>query len=327
VIATALAFACVVSAASAMEVKDVIKLSKLQLEDEVIMAQIRAKRATFTLSTEQIVQLKKEGVSDRLIKFMIETAETYPAKPAEKKAATETKPAEKKSEAAGEKKKEAQPKEEATAGGVGSLVLENLDSKSYSVQVDAEHGRIFYWIAVSSEGRDVLPAKSSLVYRISAGSYALRWVGGSAAHTVKVIAGKTSRAVLTRVDTEQVEAVYLSIYEDGVRRGGGRLKKLEDKSAAASTAIAAPAATTVVEKHYYHSTPQTAYVVTEPAPRYHYRSRYYSRRYYHYPSIGFAYGWKRGKSRYIIGLSSRGGLGFTYGRKLGRGGYAISLGW
>ncbi len=343
--ALTLTIVCGFASANAMEVKDVVKLSKLKLEDEVIMAQIKAKKARFTLTTEQIVQLKKDGVSNRLIKYMIETGSA--SKPAGREAAEEA-PATK-TEAPAEKKIEEAAKqpekiEKQPADGLGTLVLENLDDQPYSIQFDAKNGRIFFWRGTDAAGRSPVPANTSLVYRVAPRSYMLRWVGEIAAYSVTVTAGKKSRAVLTRTTTDGTETVKLNTYEDGVRRGGGKLVTLAEASPAESKPIALPATTAATEKHYYYATPQpattTTYVVERP--RSHCYSNYCSRgqyhpgcrfhRYYRYrrtcsPNIGFVYGWKRGKSRYAVGLSSSGAVGFSYGRKVGRGRYAIGIGW
>jgi hypothetical protein len=344
------------STAGAMEVKDVVKLSKLQLDAEVIIAQIKAKKARFSLTTDQIVSLKKQGVSDRVIKHMIETgaktsaktnAKVEPAKTTKPKASaakTEKKPAaEKTPPVAKTETAKKTATEKKPADGKGTLTLENLDSRDYSIQFDAKNKRIFYWNGSEALGRSKMPADTSMIYRVAPGTYKLRWVGEIPVYSVRVVAGKGSRASLTRTEKDGVETVSLSVYEDGARRGGGRLVILADSPPAESTQTSAPATPAVVEKHYYHSTPQpaTTYVVTRHPQ--HCYSNYCSRGYYHAgcpfhsryrryrrnhtPTIGFIYGWKRGKSRYAIGINSYGDVGFSYGRKVGRGRYAIGIGW
>lgn len=54
---------------------DIIKLSKLQLGDEVILAKIKqAQRVAFDLTTDGLVQLKQAAVSGRVISAMLERA-------------------------------------------------------------------------------------------------------------------------------------------------------------------------------------------------------------------------------------------------------------
>ncbi len=343
ILVLSLAVGAAVSTAGAMEVKDVVKLSKLQLEPEVIIAQIKAKKAVFALTTDQIVLLKKEGVSDRVIKHMIETGAKSSATETTKPKASVAEKAQ--PSAASETPPKAPTEEKAAtaeqpADGKGALTLENLDSREYSIQFDAKNKRIFYWQGSAAVGRSLMPANTSMAYRVDPGTYKLRWVGEIPVYSVRVVAGKSSRATLTRTEEDGVETISLSVYEDGARRGGGRLVILADRSPAQSTHTSAPATPAVVEKHYYHSAPQpaTAYVVTRHPEHcysnycckgyYHSDCPFHQRyRRYHAPTIGLIYGWKRGKSKYAIGVNSHGGVGFTYGRKVGHGRYTIGIGW
>ena len=52
---------------------DVKKMTKAGLSDQVIISQIDATRSTFYLSSADIIDLKKAGVSQRVINHMIET--------------------------------------------------------------------------------------------------------------------------------------------------------------------------------------------------------------------------------------------------------------
>jgi hypothetical protein len=58
-----------------MTVADVLRLLKVHIGEEVIIEQIDATRSIFTLSTEDLVELKKAGASDRLLRVMIRTGE------------------------------------------------------------------------------------------------------------------------------------------------------------------------------------------------------------------------------------------------------------
>jgi hypothetical protein len=225
-------------------------------------------------------------------------------------------------------------------GKAGTLVVENLDSREYSLQFDAVNRRIFFWSGMQAVGRSLLPANGSRAYSVAPGSYSLRWVGELEVYTLQVQPGRISRAVLARTSGDGLESLNIATYQDGRRRGGGRLVTMATPSPAANSQDPAPGAATVVEKHHHYYAPvpetTTTYVVQEPCyphwrrhgsfrhhgyRSYHYRSRYCA------PTLGFAYGWKRGKSRYAIGLNSCGGIGFSYGRKVGRGSYLFSVGW
>lgn len=93
-----------VASKTAMTAEDVARLTKAGVSDEVILAQIRAKHASFDLSVDQLVALKSAGVSDAVIRTMTnattsqaavtQAAVTKPAatKPAATRAAV-TKPA------------------------------------------------------------------------------------------------------------------------------------------------------------------------------------------------------------------------------------------
>jgi hypothetical protein len=58
---------------NAVTVNDVIALSKANAGDEVIIAQIQATRSVFTLSNQDIIDLKNAGVSEKVIAAMIKT--------------------------------------------------------------------------------------------------------------------------------------------------------------------------------------------------------------------------------------------------------------
>jgi len=300
------------AAALALESDDVVRMTKAKVGDEVIIAQMQAAKARFALTADEIVRLKKEGVSDAVLKAMIESAKAEPRKEAPAEAAE-------------------RPAAKPEAAEAGTLILENLDSRDYSVQVDPEHRNIFYYLASGAEGREPLPARSSQVYRLAAGVYRLTWVGGPDSHLVKVLPGKESRAALTRTSGEGFEAVYLSLFEDGDRRGGGKLMTLADRAPVqASEPQQSPASARIVEKHYYtapaqQSCYQPAYTAYSP---YYYDPgyRYYGTRYtWGYPT--FSYAWARGRNSYAVGWGPYGDLGFSWHRRLGHSGFSLGWGW
>ncbi len=61
-----------------MSIDDVIALTKDSLSDAVIISQIKATRSYFSLTTEDILTLKKTGVSEKVISAMIKTGEQQP---------------------------------------------------------------------------------------------------------------------------------------------------------------------------------------------------------------------------------------------------------
>ncbi|MGA2137861.1 MAG: hypothetical protein ABSH14_03265 [Verrucomicrobiia bacterium] len=52
---------------------DVISMVKAGLTDEDIMRRIDATRTVFRLSSDDVIRLRNEGISDRLVSFMLDT--------------------------------------------------------------------------------------------------------------------------------------------------------------------------------------------------------------------------------------------------------------
>jgi hypothetical protein len=52
---------------------DVISMVRAGLSDEEIMRRIDATRTVFRLSSDDVMRLRNEGVSDRLVNFMLDT--------------------------------------------------------------------------------------------------------------------------------------------------------------------------------------------------------------------------------------------------------------
>lgn len=60
------------AAAQSISVDQIVQLSQLKLGDEAIIAKIKAEGATFTLSTDQMIDLRQKGVSSAVIAAMLE---------------------------------------------------------------------------------------------------------------------------------------------------------------------------------------------------------------------------------------------------------------
>jgi|GEM_PF-4164812 hypothetical protein len=56
-----------------MSVDDVISLSKIDLDSDIIILQLESTYSKFRLDTQEILRLKTAGVDDEIIKYMIET--------------------------------------------------------------------------------------------------------------------------------------------------------------------------------------------------------------------------------------------------------------
>jgi hypothetical protein len=56
---------------------DIVSMTKLGLTDEDIMRRIDATRTVFRLSSEDVVRLRNEGVSDRVVNYMLDSYTRY----------------------------------------------------------------------------------------------------------------------------------------------------------------------------------------------------------------------------------------------------------
>ncbi len=72
--------------------RDVIRLAQAKLSDDLIIAKIKKSVTNFDLSTDGLLQLKNAGVSDRVLKVMMEPA-SEPDSPTQNTTATPTQPA------------------------------------------------------------------------------------------------------------------------------------------------------------------------------------------------------------------------------------------
>ena len=52
---------------------DIISMVKMSVPDDEIMRRIDETRSVFRLSSEDVVRLRNEGLSDRLVSFMLDT--------------------------------------------------------------------------------------------------------------------------------------------------------------------------------------------------------------------------------------------------------------
>lgn len=59
-----------------LDVSDIEALSRNGIEDDVIIDQIKSTKSVFHLSSDQILDLKNQGVSQKVIDYMIRTGES-----------------------------------------------------------------------------------------------------------------------------------------------------------------------------------------------------------------------------------------------------------
>jgi hypothetical protein len=76
-------FALVIAAsrAEAVTIRDIIALSNAGLSDEILSAVIDADRTIFTLDAEQILELRRAGVSDAVLLKMVRSRREFDAPP------------------------------------------------------------------------------------------------------------------------------------------------------------------------------------------------------------------------------------------------------
>ncbi len=83
----AIHLACVPASASAQQpdrfregrltIEDVVKLSQTGLSEDLILTKIKKNGKAFDLSTDELLELKKVGVSDNVIKFLLDPTQPY----------------------------------------------------------------------------------------------------------------------------------------------------------------------------------------------------------------------------------------------------------
>ncbi len=64
-----------------LTVEEVVKLSKAGFSEEVIITRIKKNAKAFDLSTDELVELRKTGVSDSIIKFLLDPSQPYTPPP------------------------------------------------------------------------------------------------------------------------------------------------------------------------------------------------------------------------------------------------------
>lgn len=313
---------------------DIISLTQKGVGEEVLMATVENSKGTFELTTADIIKLKENKVPDKVVAAMIKhrpgARAVDAAVAAQPRAAAPLAP-------------------RAAAAGDGVLNIENLDDKTWSYMYEPEAATI--WISRgNNNGRGNLEPHGGLSLRMPAGTYAVRYNGRNEGANVTVNADDKSLIMLTRVETAQLEALYVTVFEKGERKSGGRLVTLRENGGKKSTYnddsddIDSAPATRVVERERYVDAPSTTVVYRDAPsviysgyyPSYSYYGGYASPRYYgssyyggyyaprYYGSYGYRGGYGHyghghshhhhgsyyGGSRY--GYSSGGSFGFGY---------------
>lgn len=307
-------------------VDDVVTLAQKNLGDDVLLATVEGSGKPFNLKADDILRLKEAKVSDKVIAAMIRhrqgavAAPVAPAAPAvpAAPAAPEVPAAPAKVELP-----------VVGAAAVGILNIENLDEKVWSYRFEPDTQTI--WISTSAnDGRGNIQAHGGVSIRLAAGAYNVRYNGQDRGQKVSVFEGDKSLLMLSRVETAEVEALYVSVFERGDRKASGRLVTLRENAAPREDNVIrkSSAANQPVIQHVVEAPTQVIYresptiVYSEPSVIYtsggYYGGGYYGGGYYG-SSYGSNYCYP---SSSYIGLSFGGrnyGGGVYYGGSYGRG--------
>jgi hypothetical protein len=302
---------------SAETIDDILTLAQKGMGEEVLLATVERSKGSFNLSAADILKLKDAKVPDKVIAAMIRhkgaAGEAAVAMPRELPPALP---------------KEDQPvlkyANDREAPAEGTLNIENVDEKVWSYSYEPEAKTIWISTAVSG-GRGNLKANGGVTIRFSAGTYKVRYNGEETGPAVTIFAGEKSSLLLTRVDTAELEALYVTIFERGQRKAGERIAVLR-QSAPARTSKKDSAQRyededapqeRIVERERVVEAPTTTIIYRDayvPPPVMYY-PRYYtpSYPYYYYPSRGylnFGFQGHSGHSGYRSGFSI--GIGGRY---------------
>ena len=198
-----------VSVFAAESAEEVISMAQKGIGEDVLIAAIENSKSSFNLTTADIIKMKESKVPDRVVAAMIKHRPGA-------KAADVAQP------------KAAAPR--ANAGADGVLNIENLDDKIWSYMYEPDAQTI--WISRgTSNGRGNLEPHGGLSLRMPAGTYSVRYNGRDNGQSVTVHADDKSLLMLTRVETAQLEALYVTVFERGERKSGGRLVTLRENPA------------------------------------------------------------------------------------------------
>jgi hypothetical protein len=308
--------ACCAIAATAFTTRaetidDIVTLAQRNVGEDVLLATVNNARNDFTLTAPDIIKLKNAQVPNSVITAMLKHhGAAVAAAPAPAPAAPALAPAQAPVAAA--------PLAEAprtAIAGEGTLDIENLDDRAWSYRYEPAVKTI--WIVPAAvERRGMIGANAHVSLRMNADTYLVRYSGQTNGATVVVNGNQKSQVLLTRVNTEQLEALYASVFENGEKRNGGRLVVLRENSAPAvrRDSQATPPSTEYVQPPtIVQSVPQTTVIYEDPVyvgpPPVVYAPRYYRYApYYYYPRNTVNFGYFHGGHHSGVGL----GLGFGF---------------
>lgn len=299
----ALVFA-LAGAAHAQSVDDVIKLTKEGIGEDVIVTMVQKAEKGFDLKAEDVINLKKAGVSEKVIAAMLKNKAGAPAAPAAPAPGTDV------AAPAAEMPPAAAP---AAAEGEGQLNLENVDNKAWAYRFDTAAKTL--WVQpVQGTGQRLLNAHGGLSLAAPAGTYEVRYAGEGSGSSFTVHANGKTLLLVSRVETIDFEGLYVSVFEKGERKGGGRLAVLRQTRSAPREKEEGSEAkyeyrqpqSTVVDQAPVYVQPQPTVIYRQPTYVYPYYYNCHPYYYYPYNSLNFGYGRYGRRSGWSVGV----GIGF-----------------
>jgi len=303
---------------------DIVSMANKGVGEEIILATVGRSRTSFNLSAQDIVKLKEQKVPDKVVMAMLRHKGAAPAAVAAEQA-PEVRVAPK-----------AAPVQ--TAGATGILNIENLDDRTWSYRFDPATRTI--WISpASADGQGNVEPKGGLNLRMPAGSFDVVYNGQTAGQPVTVFGDDASLITLSRVQTKDLEALYVTVFERGERKASGKLATLRSGGGVERRRVEAgndePIRERIVERERVVEVPSTTYVYRDAPtviysgsyypsydyPRY-YSSGYYAPRYYsggYYGGHSHHGHYRGGSSANFgyshVGRSSSFGIGIGVGRR------------
>lgn len=296
------------NAARAETTAEIVKLAEKGIGEDVLLAAIERSDKGFSLSADDIIKLKQANVPDKVIAAMLRKKPAAGAAPAAALAQGEA------TEVRIEK-----------AGETGTLNIENVDDRTWSYRFDMTSHVL--WISPAGEDeKKTMAPHGGVSLNVPKGAYEVRYAGEAAGQAFNVPAGEKALLLFSRVETDEFEGLYVSVFERGERRGGGRLTVLRQTKKPAQTQATyerLPARTE--EPAYQYDQPKTTervvervvepsttVIYREPAPvyvypsypsyPYYYRPYCYPRYYSPYNSASFRYSNYGHHSGFSIGV-------------------------
>jgi hypothetical protein len=221
-----------ISVSAAQGTDDVISLAQKGVGEEVLLATIEASKSNFTLSATEILKLKDAKVSDKVITAMIKHKGTAASTVAAPEPKTDDPVIARKTTS--DRKIESPVEDVKVAEGI--LNIENLDDRDWAYTYESESKTI--WIADANAARGKLVAHGGVSLRMAAGTYKVRYNGQENGASITVISSEKSQLLLARVENAKVEALYISIFEKGERKAGGRIAILRENTPTVTPAVA-----------------------------------------------------------------------------------------